>query len=85
MCRVLELHNREDFEVHAFSYGIGKKDYMRNRIINSVDFFHDVKNVNDEKILNEVKKFNIQIAIDLTGYTNNARTELFSKDWHQFK
>ena len=79
LCRVLELHNREDFEVHAFSYGIEKKDYMRNRIINSVDFFHDVKNLNDEKILNEVKKFNIQIAIDLTGYTNDARTELFSK------
>ena len=37
-----EVHNREHFEIHAFSFGPDTKDELNLRIKAGVDQFHDV-------------------------------------------
>lgn len=75
---VLEFHNRDKFQIYACSFGKQTNDSMRSRIIKSVDVFRDVEAQSGEDIARLARKDNIDIAIDLTGYTRNNRTEIFS-------
>ena len=38
-----ELHDRAQFEIHAFSFGPDTNDEMNLRIKSGVDFFHDIR------------------------------------------
>ena len=38
-----EIHNRDKFEVHAFSFGENTNDFMNMRIRSAVDQFHEVE------------------------------------------
>ena len=78
MIGLLEHHNRENFEIYAFSYGPNSDDPMRKRIIKAVDQFIDIKDMTDLEILSLCKDKEIDIAIHRNGYTKNNRTELFS-------
>jgi protein O-GlcNAc transferase len=73
-----ELHDRSQFEIHAFSFGPDTKDEMNLRIKAGVDFFHDVLNSSHEDIVNLARFNEIDIAIDLGGYTAKSRTEIFA-------
>ena len=78
MIGLLEQHDRKKFEITAFSYGPDSSDEMRNRIVNAVDHFVDIKTA-DVNIVNQLaKQKKIDIAIHRNGYTKNSRTELFS-------
>ena len=78
MIGILETHNRNDFEIYAFSYGPDKNDEMRKRIINAVDHFVDIKNLSDLKVKSICQQENIDIAIHRNGYTKTHRSKLFS-------
>ena len=69
LINVLENHNKEIFEIHAFSYGVPKNDSMNDRVKNSVDKFHNVFNLDNKEIDDLAKIENIDISIDLNGYT----------------
>ncbi len=73
-----EMHDRERFEIHAFSFGSDKEDKMTLRIKAGVDHFHDVRRMSyaDTAIL--ARSVEIDIAVDLGGYTANCRTEIFA-------
>ncbi|WP_416678939.1 tetratricopeptide repeat protein [Candidatus Pseudothioglobus sp. Uisw_016] len=73
-----ELHNREHFEVHAFSLGPDTSDEMNLRIKAGVDHFHDVRNNSDKKIAVLARSLEIDIAVDLAGYTAESRTDVFA-------
>ncbi len=75
----LELHCRNDFEIHCFSYGPNKNDQLRNRVKNSVDYFHELSRATDDEIIELSRNFNIDIAIDLKGYGINQRLGIFAK------
>lgn len=75
----LELHNRELFEIHAFSYNMGVEDNMTARIKNGVDFFHNIKTMSDDQVVKLCNDLSLDIAIDLNGYTSGNRTLIFSK------
>lgn len=75
---VLEFHNRDKFQIYAYSFGKQTNDAMRSRIMKSVDVFRDVEAQSGEDIARLARKDNIDIAIDLTGYTRNNKTEIFS-------
>ena len=77
IARMIELHDREKFEVHAFSLIPGNNDEMRKRMENAFDHFHDVFDVNSNKIAETSRSHGIDIAIDLAGYTADNRNELF--------
>ena len=75
---VLECHDRDAFEIHAFSYGPGVEDTMRARARATVDHFHECARLSDGAIIAAARKAGIDIAIDLKGYTQDARLAPFA-------
>jgi protein O-GlcNAc transferase len=73
-----ELHNRSQFEIHAFSFGPDTKDEMNLRIKSGVDYFHDVHSMLYKDIAMLARSFEIDIAVDLGGFTKDSRTEIFA-------
>jgi protein O-GlcNAc transferase len=73
-----EIHDRSKFEIHAFSFGPDTKDELNIRIKAGVDYFHDVQMRSDQDIVKLSRSLEIDIAIDLTGFTGKARTNIFA-------
>ena len=73
-----ETHDRKNFEIHAFSLNSNKKDEFNKRIRVGVDYFHDVQMMSDRDIVMLSRSLEIDIAIDLTGFTENCRLGIFA-------
>ena len=78
MAKVFEVHDRDSFEVYGYSVRPAKGDKLRNRIIKSFDVFDDVQDMPDKDIALLARQDKIDIAIDLTGYTQNSRAGIFA-------
>jgi predicted O-linked N-acetylglucosamine transferase (SPINDLY family) len=78
MAKVFEMHNKNDFEIFAYSFGPVQNDKMRIRLKNTVDFFYDVKDIGDRDVALLAQKNKLDIAIDLKGYTKNSRSGIFA-------
>ena len=72
---VFKYHDKEKFEIYAFNYG--KEDYWTQKIKKYFTNFYNISDLPLKDIKNLSKKINLQIAINLTGYTLNARDEIF--------
>ena len=79
LVRMLELHDRSSFEIHAFSFSKSDRSQIQNRIIAAVDEFHDVRDLSDPDIYSMARESGIDIAIDLMGHTKETRLGLFSQ------
>ncbi len=77
LIRTLELHDRTRFEVYAYSFGPPAEDAMRARAKQAVDVFREVRALGGRDIAALARQDRIDIAIDLMGYTRNARPEIF--------
>ena len=77
MASLFEHHDKNHFEIFAYSYGPDKDDEMRRRVIRDVDNFREVRNDSDKKIAELAREDGIDIAIDLKGHTRGARTGIF--------
>lgn len=66
---VFELHNRDKFTVYAYSYGPNDNSLARQRIVSGVDFFVDMESQNSETIARRIFQDEIDILIDLTGFS----------------
>ena len=75
---MLEAHDKDNFEIYAFSYGGESYDELRLRTIKSVDKFIDVTNKNDAEVARISRSWDIDIAVDLKGYTAEGRVGIFS-------
>ena len=73
-----ETHDRNQFEVHAFSYGPDTNDEMNLRIKAGVDHFHDVREMSHKEIATLSRSLEIDIAVDLSGATHSSKTEVFA-------
>ena len=78
MARLFELHDRDAFAIHAYSYGRVQSDGMRRRIVAAVDEFHDVHHLTDREVAELCRSHDIDIAVDLKGYTQYSRLGIFS-------
>lgn len=78
MAGLFEHHDRDRFELIAFSYGIGKHDEMRDRICRAFDHFMDVTHKTDEEVAKISRSWDIDIAVDLKGLTGQARLGVFA-------
>ena len=78
LARVIELHDKSKFEIYAYSLE-REEDEMTIRLKNAFDKFTYIGDLMDYKAINLIRKDNINIAIDLMGYTKNARPNLFAK------
>ena len=78
MAGVFEHHDRTRFEVTAFSLGPSRPDQMRARLEKSFDRFIEIATLSDRDVASLARKHEIDIAIDLTGYTQDSRTGIFA-------
>jgi predicted O-linked N-acetylglucosamine transferase (SPINDLY family) len=79
MSDLFELHNRIYFEIYVFSYGVDYQDEMRLKVMNMADHFFDVREKSDEEIVRLARECEIDIAVDLKGYTQEARPGIFAR------
>ena len=78
MADVFECHDKAKFETTAISIGIDDKSPMRQRLQRSFDRFLDCRNLGDKEIANEVLMAEIEILVDLNGFTQDARPGIFA-------
>jgi predicted O-linked N-acetylglucosamine transferase (SPINDLY family) len=75
---LFETHDRDKFEVYAFSFGPDTKDKMRRRLEGAFDEFIDVSDKSDQEIAAMARALEIDIAVDLAGLTGASRTGIFA-------
>ncbi len=73
MAGVFEQHNRELFETIAISYRPIESTGVSRRLKNSFEQFIDVNDRSDAEVAKLIRELEIDIAVDLMGYTTNAR------------
>jgi protein O-GlcNAc transferase len=78
MAGLFELHDRSRFELTAFSFGPDLRDAMRTRLTAACPDFHDVRGKSDLAIATLARQLQIDIAVDLNGFTHNARPGVFA-------
>lgn len=76
---LFERHDRSHFEIHGFSLGPDDRSEMRQRVAAAFDHFHDVRESSDLDIASLARSLEIDIAIDLAGFTHGARTGVFAR------
>ena len=78
MAELFEKHDRSKFETFAFSFGPGQQDdAMRSRVVKAFDHFIDVRTTPDREIAGLSGELGIDIAVDLKGFTKDARPGIF--------
>ena len=73
MVELFERHDRSRFEIVGVSFGVDDKSDMRKRLVAAFDQFHDVCRMSDEAVAKLLHDLQIDIAIDLMGYTQDSR------------
>ncbi len=79
MAGVIECHDRSLFEVTALSCGPDDNSDIRRRLQSSFERFIDAQMYGDEQIAQLVKELEIDILVDLMGYTTDSRTGVFAR------
>ena len=75
---LLEWHDRSRFQVTAFSFGPESQDAMRRRLTAACDHFVDVQRKSDLEVATLARKLQVDIAVDLKGFTQDNRLGLFA-------
>ncbi|MBV5289644.1 MAG: tetratricopeptide repeat protein [Pelodictyon phaeoclathratiforme] len=78
MAELFERHDRSRFELTAFSFGPDKQDEMRARVASAFDYFIDVRTRSDREVALLSRELEIDIAIDLKGFTQDSRPGIFA-------
>ena len=77
MIDVFERRDRGRFELFAFAIG-GRPDAMTERLRGVFDYFIDLSDMSDEAAAEAMREQEIDIAVDLMGYTTGSRPNLFA-------
>src|SRR5262249_14593174 len=70
--------DRSRFEVVGVSFGGPDDSEMRTRLVRAFDQFYDVRAKNNLEAANRLRELEIDIAVDLKGYTQNSRPLIFA-------
>ena len=73
MAGVFDHHDRKRFETIAISYGKDDASAMRARLSVVFDRFFDVRGKSDPEVAALIRELEIDIAVDLNGYTVGTR------------
>jgi predicted O-linked N-acetylglucosamine transferase (SPINDLY family) len=79
MAEVFEHHDRNRFEVFLYSHGPDDKTPMRKRIEVAAEHFVNVEGQPDEAIAKRIASDQIDLLIDLKGYTAQNRMGVFAR------
>jgi predicted O-linked N-acetylglucosamine transferase (SPINDLY family) len=75
---LFEHHDRSKFEVFGFSYGRPRLDAMETRLASAFDKFLDIHKLADTEIVALAREMEVDIAVDLTGFTGDVRSGIFA-------
>ncbi len=76
---VLELHDKASVEVYAYYCGDPiTNDPTQLRMKNAVACWRDIGSISDEAAARQISADEIDILIDVNGYTKHARTKIFA-------
>jgi len=75
---LIEIHDRSRFEIIGVSLGPDDQSEIRTRLVRAFDQFHDVRDRNTRDIAALLYELKIDIAVDRSGYTTNARPGIFA-------
>jgi protein O-GlcNAc transferase len=79
IAELLELHDRERFELFGVSFGPRVAgDPIRERLESCFLEFMDVRTLSDSDTVELLRARGVDIAVDLVGYGENARTNIFA-------
>src|SRR5262249_32620517 len=73
MAELFEHHDRSRFDVTAVSWGPDAPSAMRTRLRSAFEHFVDVREWDDLAVARFLREREIDIAVDLKGYTFDAR------------
>ena len=76
--KMLCLHNKNKFKIYCYAYGFEKIDDLHNSIKEQVDVYRDIRKISDHDAALLARKDGIDIAIDLQGYTDKHRVNIFA-------
>ncbi len=75
---MFEQHDRQHFDTVAISFGPAAPSAMRTRLESAFGRFIDVRDRSDLEIAQLLRELEIDIAVDLMGYTRESRTGIFA-------
>lgn len=73
MAELFERHDRDRFEVFAYSYGPDDESPMRARLGRAFDHFIDIRARSHRQAAQLIHADKVDILVDLKGYTHRAR------------
>jgi predicted O-linked N-acetylglucosamine transferase (SPINDLY family) len=78
LAELIELHEKNQFELIGISFGPNQDDEMRTRLKKSFDQLIDASAMSDIEIAQLSRHLRIDIAVDLKGFTQNCRAGIFA-------
>jgi predicted O-linked N-acetylglucosamine transferase (SPINDLY family) len=78
IAELIEKHDRDRFEVFGYSYGPDDHSPTRRRLASVFDRFVDVKDASFVEAAQRIKADEVDILVDLKGYTQDTRTQILA-------
>jgi len=75
---LIELHDREHFEIFAYTYGRNDGTPERKRLEQAFEHFVDVTQLSIADTARQIHEDSIDILVDLTGFTQSTRSGLLA-------
>lgn len=76
---MLELHDRERFEVYGFCWSPNDGSALRQRVISALDVHVLIGDLSDEAAAQRIREAEIDILVDLQGLTAGARINILAR------
>ena len=77
MRRIFEFHDKNKFEILIYSFS-DYQDIFTDELKKNVTKFINITNISDEEAVDIARKDELDIAVDLKGFTKNTRLSIFS-------
>src|SRR5215475_13881095 len=78
IAELIERHDRDCFEIIGISFGRDDGSDIRRRVIAAFDRVHATRSNSDREIAQLLREHEIDIAVDLKGYTQESRPEILA-------
>jgi predicted O-linked N-acetylglucosamine transferase (SPINDLY family) len=79
MAGLFEHHDADRFEITAISFGPDRRDDMRQRLVKVFGRFINVRGKSDREVALLLREMEIDIAVDLKGYTQGSRPGILAQ------
>ena len=72
-----EEKNKDEFEIYIYDFGRHQEDEYTRRIKSCADSYQLVENLSNPELVKLARQDDLDIGVDLMGYTKNHRAIIF--------